>query len=185
MDRISSRRRRGCFDGGGCWAVLGETRRTGGSPRGLRLAAGLMVVTAIALLALPAALLLDGGTPRRSLAERSTHPSADAKARLLKRTQAGAAAGAAGARGRDQRPAPDAKEAAAAKKGGGAAFKGLFSPAGLRGSTVEKEKLLLNLLKSLEQVSRSLVLVCCVCVCVRAWVRAIARGQSLSTVDGE
>ncbi len=161
MDNIRSRRPRGCFDGGGCWSVLGETRRTGGSPRGLRLAAGLMVVTAIALLALPAALLLDGGTPRRSLAERSTHPSADAKARLLKRTKAGAS----GARGRDRSAAPHAT----AKKNGGAAFKGLFSPAGLRGSTVEKEKLLLNILKSLEQVSRSWVLVC---LCLRVGMGA-------------
>jgi hypothetical protein len=143
MGCISRRRRRDCCDGGGCWAILGESGRSS-SARGLRLAAGLVVVTGLALLALPAALILDdrnagtGSARLRSLAESSTNPSAaaNAKARRLNVAKSGE-------RGRNKKKAA---------RQGGAAFKGLFSADGLWGSKTEKEKLLLTLLKNLEQV---------------------------------
>ena len=142
MGRISRRRRRDCCDGGGCWAILGESGRSS-SARGLRLAACLLVVTGLTRLALPAALIIDdrdagtGSARLRSLAESSTNPSAaaNAKARRLNVAKSGA-------RGRNKLAATQ----------GGAAFKGLFSADGMRGSKTEKEKLLLTLLKNLEQV---------------------------------
>jgi len=144
MGRISSRRRRDRCDGGACWAILGESGRS--SSARVLFAAALMVVTGLALLALPAALLLDdrdadtGSARLSSLAESITNPSAaaDAKARLLN-------AAKSGARGRNERPEQAANQ-------GGAAFKGLFSADGMHGSRTEKEKLLLTLLKNLEQV---------------------------------
>ena len=88
----------------------------------------MVVVTGLALLALPAALLHDKGRASQSTLEESSRNPA----RRLSVAKSGA-------RGRNQRPEQ-------------AATKGLFSADGMQGSKTEKEKLLLTLLKNLEQV---------------------------------
>ena len=137
-------RRRGCFESGNCWAILGESHRSHGGG-GMRAVACLLVV-AVALLTLPAALLLDDNTARMpSLAESSTRDSAaSAQVNKLAKIEVHR-----GARGRNVRP-DDSKKGVVAERDSPA--KGLFSEEGLEKSTADKEKLLLNLLRSLEQV---------------------------------
>lgn len=146
-----SGRRRGCWDRSSdtCWSVFGEARTRSGTGR---LVAGMLVVS-LAMLALPAALLADDdrdGT--RALAESGTHFTSEQK-RLLKIAKIEVKAGARGrtsARSSSPSSAADggkAKVLAAA----GAKKDWLFSEKGLGTSIASKEKLLLNLLKNLDQ----------------------------------
>jgi len=137
-------RHRGCWDSASCWAVLGESRPSERRGNTTRLVIVTLVVS-LALLALPAATLMDGGgqaSPMRSLVEKSMHTSAE-KNRLLTIAKIELKEGARGARQR---------AAAAAQHKRSRRVPGLFSKAGLRKSTAAKEKLLLNLLKNLETV---------------------------------
>ena len=144
-------RRRGCWDSSdACWSALGEARTRSGTGR---LVAGMLVVS-LAMLALPAALLADDdrdGT--RALAESGTHFTSDQE-RLLKIAKIEVKAGARGrtsARGAADGGKTNVLDGAKKEALAGAKKDWLFSAKGLGTSIASKEKLLLNLLRNLDQ----------------------------------